>query len=821
MSLHRPKFKLRTKIIAWSFIPTAIILLLVATMIYLAYQQETERVVINRDRELTRLTAGEISSSFEDFYDRLTALARRPAVYNGTVDQQREALEKSKNRLVFFDGGVYLLNNLGGLIAAQPNDPALIGQDWSDRTFFESMVRSPGLFISNIENEGPYGEQVITMAVPILGENDEFKGVAAGMYRLESTPASSLYGNLLKLRIGQGGKAYVVDGHETILFATDTNQIGSKFSSHPVAQQALQGEVDATRSIAQDGSDIVAGYAPVPRTQWTLVVEQDWDELVRQGQGYRRFLWLLLALGAIVPTIMVMIGVRRITGPIAEFTNAAQSIAGGDFNQRITVNSRDELEALANQFNAMAAHLQESYETLEQRVAQRTQQLTALNSVAEVVSRSLDLDSILPDALLETIKVMGMDAGAVFRLDEATRTLVLTAGYGLSDNLLAISHHLPLDMSIVQEVVAINHPISRAVSDYPPGFVRSVLEQDGWKTVVSIPLLAQEKVLGAINVLSSSHAELAPEELAVPAAIGQQIGVAMDNARLYNQTLEYARQMEAAHKAAEEARTAAESANAAKSDFLANVSHELRTPLVSILGFTRIVQKRLEERIFPLLPETGDKTEHVTHQIDENLEIILKEGQRLTTMINDLLDLEKIESGKMEWHFQMVSSAEIIQQAATSTASLLDGKPISLQLDVPAGISPVYGDPDKLKQVVINLISNAVKFTHQGTITIQARQSDQEIVFSVLDEGIGIAPQDQELVFEKFQQVGDSLIGKPQGTGLGLAISKEIIEHHQGRIWLESEPGKGSCFSFSVPIYTDQDEKAETTDVPLIEISET
>lgn len=821
MTSYRPKFKLRTKIIAWSFIPTAIILLLVATMIYLAYQEETERVVINRDRELTRLTAGEISSSFEDFYDRLTALARRPAVYRGTVDQQREALEKSKNQLVFFDGGVYLLNNLGNLVAAQPNDPTLLGQDWSGRTFFERMVRSPGLYISNIENEGPYGEQVITIAVPILSENDEFKGVAAGMFRLDSTPASSLYGNLLKLRIGQGGKAYVVDGHQSVLFATETDQIGTEFSNHPIAQLALKGEVDARRAVSQDGRDIVAGYAPVPRTQWTLVVEQDWDELVRQGQGYRRFLWLLLALGVIVPTIMVMVGVRRITGPIAEFTNAAQSIAGGDFNQRITVNSRDELEALADQFNTMAAHLQESYETLEQRVAQRTQQLTALNSVAEVVSRSLDLDSILPDALLETIKVMGMDAGAVFRLDEATRTLVLTAEYGLSDNLLAISHHLPLDMSIVQEVVAINHPISRAVSDYPPGFVRSVLEQDGWKTVVSIPLLAQDKVLGAINVLSSSHAELAPEELAVPAAIGQQIGVAMDNARLYNQTLEYAREMETAHKVAEEARAAAESANAAKSDFLANVSHELRTPLVSILGFTRIVQKRLEERIFPLLPETGDKTEYVTHQIDENLEIILKEGQRLTTMINDLLDLEKIESGKMEWHFQIVSSVEMIQQAATSTASLLDGKPISLQLDVPAGISPVYGDPDKLKQVVINLISNAVKFTHQGTITIRARQSDQEIVFSVLDEGIGIAPQDQELVFEKFQQVGDSLIGKPQGTGLGLAISKEIIEHHKGRIWLESEPGKGSCFSFSVPIYIDQDEKAETTDVPLKEISET
>ncbi len=667
MSLQRPKFKLRTKIIAWSFIPTAIILLLVATMIYIAYQDETERVVISRDRELTRLTAREVTTSMEEFIDRLNDLARDPDIYLGSPADQQATLSDARNQLVFFDGGVYLINNLGTLIAAEPNNPSLVGADWSGYSFFQKMVRSPALYISNIEPEGPNQEHVITIAVPVLGESSEFNGLVAGMFRLDPTAINALYGNLIKLRIGQGGSAYLVDGNAKVLFSSDTNEIGELFVNHPVAREALSGEVGALRALSQEGQNIVAGYAPVPRTEWTLVVEQDWGELLRQGQGSRRFLWLLLALGVVIPAIFVMVGVRRITGPIADFSTAAQRIADGDFNQRITVNSNDELEELADQFNIMAVHLQESYETLEQRVAQRTQELTALYSVAAVVSRSLDLEQILPDALEETIKVMGMDAGAVFRLDEESQTLMLAAGQGLSEELIRLSRRMPLELSIVREVISINHPLSRLVADYPSNQVRQLLEKDGWKTVVSIPLLAQDKALGAINVLSRSHAELTDEELVVPSAIGQQIGVAMDNARLYNQSLEYARQMEAA-------RRQAENANNAKSDFLANVSHELRTPLVSILGFTRIVQKRLEERIFPFLPD-DEKSDKTAHQVLENLEIINTEGQRLTVMINNLLDLEKIESGKMEWHFQAVDSPGIVQQAVASTASLFDGKP--------------------------------------------------------------------------------------------------------------------------------------------------
>jgi signal transduction histidine kinase len=258
--------------------------------------------------------------------------------------------------------------------------------------------------------------------------------------------------------------------------------------------------------------------------------------------------------------------------------------------------------------------------------------------------------------------------------------------------------------------------------------------------------------------------------------------------------------MEKARHAAEEARAIAEAANAAKSDFLANVSHELRTPLVSIFGFARIVQKRLHERIYPSLPDQDAKIQRAASQIDENLDIILDEGQRLMKLINDLLDLEKIEAGKMEWQFKPIAIGDIIRQATSATAALVEGHGLGYSVHLPDDLPLVNGDPDRIIQVVINLVSNAVKFTQQGTISICARKEEPEVIVEVVDQGIGIAPADQALLFEKFRQVGDTLTAKPQGTGLGLAISKEIIEHHGGRIWLESNPGQGSKFFFALPI---------------------
>jgi PAS domain S-box-containing protein len=248
------------------------------------------------------------------------------------------------------------------------------------------------------------------------------------------------------------------------------------------------------------------------------------------------------------------------------------------------------------------------------------------------------------------------------------------------------------------------------------------------------------------------------------------------------------------------ARQAAEAANQAKSAFLATTSHELRTPLTSVLGFAKISKKRFEEVIVPVIVSDDRKVQRAVQQVNDNLDIIVSEGARLTALINDVLDLAKIEAGKVDWKTEPVSAEEIIDRAAAATTALFEAKNLKQIVEVEPGLPGTVGDRDRLIQVVINLISNAVKFTDHGSVTCRARREDGHLLISVTDTGLGIAPQDHERVFEQFVQVGDTLTDKPKGTGLGLPICKHIVEHHGGRIWVESELGKGSTFSFTLPI---------------------
>ncbi|GBF33088.1 two-component hybrid sensor and regulator [Desulfocucumis palustris] len=237
-----------------------------------------------------------------------------------------------------------------------------------------------------------------------------------------------------------------------------------------------------------------------------------------------------------------------------------------------------------------------------------------------------------------------------------------------------------------------------------------------------------------------------------------------------------------------------------KSDFLSTVSHELRTPLTSVLGFSKIIKKRLEEVVFPEIKTDDKKVNRAVRQINDNVDIIISESQRLTTLINDVLDLSKMEAGKIEWKMEPLFLEEVIDRATSATTSLFEQKGLELIKDVEEGLPQILGDGDRLIQTVINLISNAVKFTDSGTVTCRAKRVDGEVVVGIIDTGIGIAGDDLEKVFEKFKQVGDTLTDKPKGTGLGLPICKQIVEQHGGRIWVESEPGKGSTFSFAIPL---------------------
>jgi len=319
---------------------------------------------------------------------------------------------------------------------------------------------------------------------------------------------------------------------------------------------------------------------------------------------------------------------------------------------------------------------------------------------------------------------------------------------------------------------------------------------------LGVPIPVGDEIIGVLSVQSTERENSFNEDdLRLLSTIAASVGVALRNATLFEDVKMAKMEAEAATKAAEKA-------NDAKSAFLSTVSHELRTPLTSVLGFAKIIRKRLDEKIFPTVDRSDTKTEKTVKQISENLEVVISEGERLTHLINDVLDLAKIEAGKMEWSMESVSMMEVAERALAATTALFDQKKLKLVKDIDTDLPDISGDRDKLIQVIINLISNAVKFTDKGAVTCKVYKKQDEIIVSIIDTGIGIALDDYGAVFEQFKQVGgDTLTDKPKGTGLGLPICKEIVEHHGGRIWLESEVGKGSIFSFSLPTVKGKKEK--------------
>ena len=524
---------LRTKIIAWSFVPTALILLAVALVTFVAYQQVTQDLVIERDRDLIRLSAGQLVAKLTEYGDLLSAEARTADIYGNNPIIQRTALKRAANRFAVFDGGVLILNNHGIVIAAEPERPKILGQDWADRPYFRQMLRGPRSVFSDITTDGPGGIEVIVVAVPITGDQGEFLGTIVGMFRLGATTVSAFYGGIVKLRFGQSGNAYLVDGQGRVIYHSDSDYIGDDFSAQAVVQQALSGQVDALRTRDLAGRDIVAGFAPVPGTSWGLVTEESWAALIRPSQGYRQFLIALLVLGVLIPALVVAVGVQRITRPIVELINAAQAVAGGDFGQTITASTGDEIEDLAEQFNRMSAQLQISYTHLERMVAERTRELATLSAIAAVVSRSFKLEDILRDALDKSLQVMEVETGAIYLLDEEAGVLNVTTYKGFSPQFVAGIDGLKIGEGFSGRVAQSGLPLVVKDVSTDPRLTRMVVREERLRSLACVPLHSRGKALGVLFAATYGLREFSDQEVELLTAIGQQVGVAVENSHLF------------------------------------------------------------------------------------------------------------------------------------------------------------------------------------------------------------------------------------------------------------------------------------------------
>jgi signal transduction histidine kinase len=285
-----------------------------------------------------------------------------------------------------------------------------------------------------------------------------------------------------------------------------------------------------------------------------------------------------------------------------------------------------------------------------------------------------------------------------------------------------------------------------------------LLERFGFRASLAVPLLREDRIIGGLVVRRKSMGDFRPEVIELLKTFATQSVLAIQNARLFREIEDKSRQIEAA--------------NRHKSEFLANMSHELRTPLNAIIGFSEV----LSERMF------GELNEKQAEYTDD----ILSSGRHLLSLINEILDLSKVEAGRMELEIATFDLPLVIENARTFVRERATRHGITLDLSVDERLGDFMGDERKIKQVLLNLLSNAVKFTPEGgRIGIKARQADGSVEISVSDTGIGIAPEDQPKIFEEFRQVGADYAHKVEGTGLGLTLAKKFVELHGGKIWVE------------------------------------
>ncbi len=461
--------------------------------------------------------------------------------------------------------------------------------------------------------------------------------------------------------------------------------------------------------------------------------------------------------------------------------------------------SESDIRLLTTLTNSMSvalenARLFDETTRLLSEAKQRANELSTVNTISKALASQLDAD--------ELIQFVGDQMKDLFRanivylalLNKKTRMIDFAYQYGEAMPSRVVGDGLTSKILLSGEPLLINKDVEEVTEEM--GIQRMGVPAASY---LGVPIPVGDEIIGVLSVQSTEQENRFDEsDQRLLSTIAASVGVALNNAALFED-------VKLAKMEAEAATKAAEKANDAKSAFLSTVSHELRTPLTSVLGFAKIIRKRLDEKIFPAVEKADPKTQKTINQISENLNVVVSEGERLTHLINDVLDLAKIEAGKMEWNMEEVSMAEVAERAISATTSLFDQKALKLEKHIEAGLPVISGDRDKLIQVIINLISNAVKFTDAGSVTCEVHKNKNELVVSITDTGIGIAPEDHAAVFEQFKQVGgDTLTDKPKGTGLGLPICKEIVEHHGGRIWLESAVGKGSIFSFALPLTKDQ-----------------
>ena len=535
-----------------------------------------------------------------------------------------------------------------------------------------------------------------------------------------------------------------------------------------------------------------------------VVLQRSLDEVLQPYYRLRKTLLALFAGGICVFITVTILIARTVTRPVQTLVQGVRAIEQGNYGHVVPMTQHDEIGELTHAFNKMSTGLEEKERVQTRLTAELNELINELahrNHISRALISTRNLEDILSKVVEGVAESGGYDRVRLYLYNDQEQSLVCQAAHGQTDDYV-YQRHLTLSAShqgLAQWVFREKRPYVVEESSSEERADPDLFTSSDVQSYAVIPLLTEKDAIGVIVVeYFMPQQTFSKERVNSLIAVANTTALAIEHSLLYRNLEERVRerthQLEIANQRLKEL-------DQLKSDFLSTVSHELRTPLTSVLGFARIISKRFHKTFLPNLDQSQKKVQRDTGRMEEEIEIIIQEGERLTRLINELLDLAKIESGRFEWKMKELSLHEIVQSGIHAASSLFEQKGLEVQINTYGDDFQVQGDQDKLIQVVTNLLSNAIKFTDEGGITCELHRTEQEILVKIIDTGIGIAPEDLDKVFEKFKQVGDTMTDRPKGTGLGLPICKEIIEHHGGQVWVESELGQGSTFSFTLPVF--------------------
>jgi len=416
-------------------------------------------------------------------------------------------------------------------------------------------------------------------------------------------------------------------------------------------------------------------------------------------------------------------------------------------------------------------------------LSQSVQELRALGEVSQAINSTLDVETVLTTIVAKAVQLSDTKAGTIYTFDQSRQEFRLRATHGMDEAMIAAirDRGIRVGETVIGKAAAERTPIQIADTLKDTSLVLDIVKQAGFRALLAVPLLRSDQIIGALIVRRKEPGDFPEHTVKLLQTFADQSVLTIQNARLFREIEDKSRQLEEASQH--------------KSQFLANMSHELRTPLNAILGYTELMADGA-------YGEPSEKMMGILQRLEAN-------GRHLLGLINDVLDLSKIEAGQLVLELSDYCVQDIAQTVRSTLEPLAADKKLAFKLELAPGLPPGHGDGRRLTQVLINLVGNAIKFTDAGEVAIKAEANNGSFHVSVRDTGPGISAADQAKLFQEFQQADNAITRKKGGTGLGLAISKRIIEMHGGRIWVQSQPGQGSTFAFTLPVVVEQQVNVE------------